>query len=114
MTIKVVKQKITIAEVEKLAQETYREMIKGVADLRLGIIALGGEMHSDAEAVLLQHGSRQEDLWGFNIYPEKPDQERIEYSSLINIKPAKGNRSMVIKDLKLKDKVKKVINAWVE
>lgn len=114
MTIRVIKEKISLAEVKNLALETYKEMIKGVVDIRQGIIALGGELHADAEAVLLKQGSRQEDLWGFNIYPEKSFEERIEYSSLINIRPAQGYRSMEIKDEALKGKIKNIINALVE
>lgn len=65
---------------------------------RLDPAAVGGEMHADAEQVLLEDGSRRADLWGANYYPGRGPGECIEYTSLINISPARGNRSMEIQD----------------
>ena len=33
------------------------------------MMVIGGELHSDEEAVLLDQGSEQQYLWGINIYP---------------------------------------------
>ena len=64
----------------------------------------------DANNVLIENGSKQRNVWGFNWYFDKPDNERIEYISLINIRPSEGNRSMEIKD----DKLQAVISAIVK
>ena len=61
-------------------------------------MALGGELHADEEATLLEQGARQADLWGINIYPDLPADERIEYDSMINVRPAQGNRSRLVDD----------------
>jgi len=114
MPIKIVKQKISKSEITKLAQETYGEMVKGVVDLKQNIMALGGELHADCEAVLLEEGSRQTDLWGFNIYPAKNSDERIEFTSLINIRPAQGNRSIEIQDTNLRKQIQVVVDKLVE
>lgn len=73
--------------------EIYATVIKIVVDIRRGLLAGGGEMHADCESVLLDDGSEQDDLWGANWYPAE---QRIEFESLINIRPALGNRSIVI------------------
>lgn len=114
MSIKIIKQKISKHDITKLAQETYGEMVKGVADLHQNIIALGGELHADCEAVLLEQGSRQTDLWGFNIYPRKNQDERIEFTALINIRPAQGHRSLEIQDTNLRKHVRAIIDELVE
>jgi hypothetical protein len=65
-------------------------------------------MHADAEAVLLEEGSAQEDLWGANYYPGRGTADCIEYTSLINISPARGNRSMEIQDEGLRQRVREI------
>lgn len=74
-------------------QEVYPFLIKIVVDIRRRILSGGGEMHADCEVVLLEHGSEQDDLWGANWYPAE---QRIEFESLINIRPRLGNRSIII------------------
>jgi len=81
------REKISKPDLVKLAQETYQEMIKAVVDLKKEIIALGGDLHADAEAKLIDAGSDQGDLWGINIYMDRNIETRIAYTSLINIRP---------------------------
>ena len=91
----------------------FEKMIKFVVDIRLRTIALGGEMHADAEEELLQAGSGQSDLWGANLWPwEQPP--RIEHISLINIRPAADNRGMEILRDDVRTAVRAVVEEWVE
>ncbi len=69
----------------------YPILVKIVVDIRRRMLAGGGEMHADCEALLLAEGSEQDDLWGANWYPAE---QRIEFESLINIRPRLGNRSI--------------------
>ena len=64
MSIHIIRQKINSEQLKQFAQEDYVDMIKGVVDIEQGILALGGQLHADAEAILLREDSRQEDLWG--------------------------------------------------
>lgn len=114
MNIRIVRERITKAELEELAREFYVEMVKGVADIERGIIALGGEWHMDANEVLVKDGSKQENLWGFNIYLDKPKNERLEYNSLINIRPSQGNKSMEVGNAEIREKMSDMINSLVE
>ena len=113
MKIQIVKNSITKAEVKKLAEESYGEMVKAVVDINLGILAIGGEMHADAEQLLLENGSRQDDLWGFNIYPAEVGDSMLEYVSFINIRPKLNNRSQEIASDEIKGKIKILVNKMI-
>lgn len=97
-----------------MAKEFYVEMVKGVADIEKDIIALGGEWHMDANQILVENGSNQENLWGFNIYLNKPRKEMLEYNSLINIRPKQGNKSMEIESEEIKNKIFEIVSSLVE
>lgn len=114
MEIKIINQPISLSEADDIAQKNYGEMAKGVVDLNRKIIALGGELHADAESLLLENGSKQEDLWGFNIYPQKPREDRLKYTSFINIRPSQNNTAIEIQDENLKNEIKNVIESLIE
>lgn len=86
----------------------FGDMVKFVVDVEKSVLAIGGEMHSDCEELLLEQGSKQENLWGANLYPFREGDERIEYTSLINIRPSLGNRDMKIQDEVIRRKVREV------
>ena len=84
----------------------FGDMIKYVVDIERGVVAIGGELHADADQVLLERGSRQGDLWGANYYPGRGPDDCIEYTSLINIRPSSGNRRMEIEDQAIRERVR--------
>jgi len=101
------------AQVRRLEDRYFEDMVKYVVDVERGVIAVGGEMHADAEQMLLDDGSRQADLWGANYYPGRGREECIEYTSLINIRPAQGNRNMEIQDGAVRERVRQLTLALV-
>ena len=101
------------AELQRLVAAHFEDMVKYVVDVARGIAAVGGELHADEEELLLQHGSRQEDLWGVNYYPGKASDDCIEFTSLINIRPAQNNRSMLIEDEAVRAKVREITYALI-
>lgn len=109
MDIRIINKKISKSELREIAKEFYGDMVKGVADINLEILAMGGEYHMDANMEIIKNGSKQQNVWGFNWYFNKIGNERIEYVSLINIRPAQGNRTMEVQDLFLRDKMKSII-----
>ena len=113
MSIKIFKTKISRDEMLVLAKEMYVDMVKGVVDLRQRIVALGGELHADCERVLLEQGSKQENLWGFNIYVDRPQDSRLEYTSMINIRPRQGNLQREVQDPKIRQEIKEIIDEMV-
>lgn len=99
--IHLLKEKATPEQIREMLQE-YEGMIKIVVDIRQRILCGGGEMHADCESMLLEAGCEQDDLWGANWYPAE---QRVEYESLINIRPRLGNRNIVIQDETLRRQV---------
>jgi hypothetical protein len=102
----IVRERILPAELERLVLLYFEDMVKYVVDVERGVVGLGGDMHADAEQLLLEDGSRQADLWGANYYPGRGRDGCIEYTSLINIRPSAGNRSMEIQDPAVRDRVR--------
>ena len=86
--------------------EALQTYIKLAVDVRRRVIAGGGEMHADCEAVLLEHGSAQEDVWGADWFPES---KIVRFQSLINIRPKQGNRSLEIKDPLVRRSVEEIV-----
>ncbi|MBU6390531.1 hypothetical protein KGQ31_03210 [Patescibacteria group bacterium] len=113
MNIKIVREKISRAEAKKIGKEFYGEMVKGVADIEREIVALGGKWHMDANTVLTADGSNQSAVWGFNLYPDKDGEDRVEYVALINIRPALGNRDMYIEDGAIREKIFSIVNKLI-
>jgi hypothetical protein len=105
--------RIDPGDLKRLVLLYFEDMVKYVVDVERGLIGLGGEMHADAEQLLLEDGSRQADLWGANYYPGRGREGGIEYTSLINIRPAAGNRSMEIQDPALRERVRNLTWALV-
>ncbi len=95
----------TIA-LDRLVQDGFRDMVKFVADIGRGRIAVGGELHADAEQLLLEDGSQPEDLWGANYYPGRGREGCIEFTSLINVRPARDNPGMEIADPVIQERVR--------
>jgi hypothetical protein len=95
-----------VEELSSLVALHFEDMVKYVVDRKRGLAAIGGEMHGDAAAALIESGSRQVDLWGANYYPGRGPDHCIEYTSLINTRPSDGNRSMDIQDAAIREAVK--------
>ncbi len=110
--IVIVDQRIDPVELARLLP-LFGDMIKYVVDIERRLAAVGGELHADAEQLLLERGSRQADLWGANYYPGKGSDDCIEYTSLINIRPAQGNRTMLIGDPSVLERVRDVTFALI-
>ncbi|HKI01112.1 MAG TPA: DUF5674 family protein [Thermoanaerobaculia bacterium] len=111
--IVIVERRIEPGELARLVLLHFEDMVKYVVDVERRVAAVGGELHADAEQLLLQAGSRQGDLWGANYYPGKGPEECIEYTSLINIRPAQENRGMLIADPGLRERVREITFALI-
>ncbi len=110
----IVKEKIDIEDVKRIAQETFGNLVKAVVDVEKGIMAIGSELHADEEAELLAMGSKQENLWGINIYLDAEDEDFIEFDSLINLRPAQGNKSRGIDDPGLRKRIIDIVYGLIK
>jgi len=96
-----------------MAQARFGDMVKAVVDVTRRLMALGGELHADEEAMLLEDGSRQADLWGVNLYPNESGPEWIEFDSMINVRPSQNNRSRDVQDEGTRIAIRQVVHALV-
>lgn len=112
--IQIIKEKTHKDEIKKLVNEQFGNFVKAAVDIELKIMAIGGEMHADEEAILLEKGSKQENLWGINLYPNEPKEKWIEFNSMINIRPRQGNRSRGVEDENTKKKIIEIVKSLIE
>lgn len=110
---RVVRDSIGRSELSTLAQSQFGDMVKAVVDIRRGIMAIGGELHSDEEALLLDEGSAKADLWGINLYPEESGDAWIDFDSMINVRPSQGNRSRTVEDPGAQEHIRRVVTSLV-
>ena len=113
MNILIVTDSIAVSELEAIAKEFYYPLLKGVVDIEKEVVAFGGEWHMDANKLLMESGSSQQNVWGFNIFLDRPHESWLEYTSLINIRPELGNRSTTVRDETIRDKMKNIINSKI-
>lgn len=109
--IHVVTRPFPPTELAKLIGHPFADMVKLVVDVDRRILAVGGELHADAEALLLEHGSRQEALWGGNYHPGRGEAECLVFTSLINMRPSQGNRGMLVQDPEIQARMRAVVFA---
>lgn len=107
--MKIITKSITADELKKMAAIIFGDMVKAVVDIDKNIIALDAELHSDLEALLLEKGSKQKNLWGINIYPEIKGDEWIEFDSMINMRPSQGNKSRGVDNENIRIKILGII-----
>jgi len=117
--------KISVVELEKMSEKMFGRLVKAVVDVEKEIMVVDASMHVDQEVVLLENGSKQENLWGINLHPSEfglssealakdGGEGWIEFDSLINLRPSQGNRSRSVDDPKIQEKIKKIVNRLVK
>lgn len=104
---------ISTAELFSICEENFSDFVKCVADIKEDKLAIDAELHSDLERLLLGDGSAQDDLWGFNLYPEETGDDFIEYDSLINIRAWQGNPSRGVADPAVREAIKRIVDKHI-
>lgn len=110
MKIHIIRDRATEREILEMLEEleTY---IKLAVDIERNILAGGGEYHADCEEALLEDGSRQENVWAADWYPES---RTIGFGALINIRPEQGNRGMEIENPQLREKIETIVRRLLQ
>lgn len=111
--MRIISEPITKIELSSFMREQFPDMVKGVVDVEREVMAVGGELHADEEALLLKDGSRQEDLWGINFHFDWPEDQWIEFDSMINIRPAHDNRSRGVENPEVRGRILKVVDKLI-
>ena len=112
--MQILQQKITREHLKTLANNTFVDMIKCVADVKQGLLAVDAELHADLESMLLENGSEQDYLRGFNLYPDEIGDDFIEFDSLINIRSWQGNRSRDVEDENVREQIREIVSKYIE
>lgn len=104
---------ITLQKLKEIAEQRFGDLVKGVVDIEKEIIALGGELHADEEALLIENGSQQRDLWGINLYPGLAWPDFLEFDSMINIRPSQNNRSRGVENPETRQKIESIVRKLI-
>lgn len=113
--MEIIREPIPLSHIAELAEGMFGDLVKAVVDVANGIMVVGGELHADEESLLMGQGSRQSDLWGINLYPDRygsPD--FVEFDSMINIRPSQANRSRGVEDPGIRDSVLEIVGRLVQ
>jgi hypothetical protein len=114
MSIEVVTERLLLDRLHSIAADQFGDLVKTVVDINRGVMAIGGELHADGEALLIEQGSKQVDLWGINLYPAEYGQDGwLEYDSMIKLRPSQGNRSRGVEDAHSRELITKVVDQLV-
>lgn len=112
--MKQVDSTISITELKAMCERMYGSLVKADVDIVRNILVVDMDMHADGEAFLLDNGSKQEDLWGINLHPDKyGTNEFVEFDSMINIRPRQQNPSRDILDNSVREKIIKIVSEKV-
>lgn len=111
MDTELVTTHISRERLKELALQRFGDMVKAVVDIERRVMVVGDELHADEEQSLLEQGSRQQDLWGINLYPDMLDDAWLEFDSMINLRPSQGNRSRGVEDADVRARIAEIVRA---
>jgi hypothetical protein len=101
---------ISVGELRQMAKDMYDVLVKAVVDVKRRTLVVDAGLHVDEERYLLEHGSKQDDLWGINLYPDDyGTDDFIEFDSMINIRPAQDNRSRSVDSDETKVLIREIV-----
>ena len=107
-------KKIKLQELEEMSKRMFEPIVKAVVDVRSREIVVDADLHSDEELFLLENGSKQADLWGINLWPDKYGTlEFVEFDSMINLRPRQNNRSRSVQNAETRTLILEIVNEVV-
>jgi hypothetical protein len=114
MQLVTIENPITRVQLSEYSQTMFGGLVKAVVDIEQEVILVDAEMHADEEAKLLEDGSKQDNLWGINLYPEETSDEAfLEFDSMINVRPRQNNRSRSVESEEIRKKIRVIIKKLV-
>lgn len=111
--MEIITSPISAEHLFEIAPEFYDDMVKAVVDVDKNILAISAEFHADLEQQLIQEGSEQESLWGINLYPGVEGEDFIEFDSIINISPRRGNRSRDVENPAIRERIRNIVKSLI-
>lgn len=114
INMKIITEQISLSELKQMSERVFGNLVKAVVDIEKEIMAVDADLHADQEALLIEKGSTQENLWGISIYPDLPKDQMIEFDSMINLRPSFGNRSRGVDNPEIQKKIIKIVNKLIK
>ena len=114
MVIEIIDAPITRNRLRDIAAGQFGDFVKAVVDVDRGLMAIGGDLHADEEAKLIDAGSDQRNLWGINLYPDLPPGQWVEFDSMINVRPSEGNRSRDVESPHIRERIIAITTSLVQ
>lgn len=112
--MKIVKDKIEIYELKEMAKKMHDNLVKAMVDVEKEIMAVDAGLHADLmEFLIEEENSEPKNIWGINIFPDKSGEDLIEFDSMMNIKPAFGNRTRGVDDENIRKKITEIVNKLI-
>jgi len=112
--MEIIENKISLENLKKMSEKMFGNIVKAVVDVEKSIMAVDSDLHADLEILLLEQDSKQENLWGINLYPENIGNENfVEFNSMINLRPSWGNKSRGVDDPKIQEKIREIVERLV-
>jgi len=112
--MQIISQSISQEELLKMSERIFGGLVKAVVDIEKKIMVVDAAMHADEERLLLEQGSKQDNLWGITLYPEMEGDDFIEFDSMINVRPRLNNFSRGIENKELQNKIIAIVNSLVK
>lgn len=112
--MKLISNYISIDELKEMSQRIFGGLVKAVVDIKKKVMVVDAAMHADEEKALLEQGSKQDDVWGINLYPELTGNDFIEFDSMINVRPRLNNFSRNIENKDLQKNIIDIVNKLVK
>ena len=109
-----VNEPISTQTLREIGEELFGDMVKAVVDIEKEVMVVGAELHSDEEAFLLERDSKQQNLWGINLYTNRTIPEMVEFDSMINIRPSQNNRSRGVEDPVVQERIIGIVRMLVQ
>lgn len=112
--MKIIKDKIEISELKEMAKKMHDNLVKAMVDVEKEIIAIDAGLHADLMEFLIEkENSEPKNIWGINIFPDKSEEDLIEFDSMMNIKPALNNRTRGVDDENIRKKIIDIVNKLI-
>ena len=112
--MQIVAKSISKKELLKMSDRIFGGLVKAVVDIQKKIMVVDAAMHADEERLLLDQGSKQDDLWGINLYQELDGDDFIEFDSMINVRPRLNNFSRSVESKELQNKIIDIVLSLVK
>ena len=112
--MKILQTPIKITELAKSEVIFDGPMVKGAVDVDRELLAIDADLHADLEQLLLKNGSKQDDIWGINLWFEDEGEDLIEFDSMINVRPRQNNRSRDVENPEIRQKITEIVQKWIQ